>query len=220
MGDTGRTGAAEYAVGSNHQKTATLHLHLLIQSTMYRLLIGSLILFSAAACGQPKAPADQPEQDTFFSLLRYFEAEADHLAAANVRVNKQITINGKTEAHDAMQIDFTDEFLLYRNADINRVAWLDKYRADSTFANGQLVQLDYQSLDKELDTEHIRIAFDPTHATVLELAVVRTTQSALATNRQELAYTPGKGYLIRTHQTGMIGQPTTVEIAGTFVEKE
>lgn len=187
---------------------------------MYRLLIGSLIVLGAAACGQPTAPTDKPEQDTFFSLLRYFESEADRLAAADVRVDKQITINGKTEAHDAMQIDFTDEFLLYRNADINRVAWLDKYRADSTFDNGQLVQLDYQSLDKELDTERIRIAFDPAHATVREVAVVRTTQSALATNRQELAYMPGKGYQIRTHQTGIIGQPTTVEISGTFVEEE
>ncbi len=183
---------------------------------MYRLLIGSLILVGAAACGQPKGPADKPEQDAFFSLLHYFEAEADRLAAAGMRVNKQITINGKAETHDAMQIDFADEFLLYRNADINRVAWLDKYRADSTFANGQLVQLDYESLDKELDTEHIRIEFDPTDATLQALAVVRTTQSALATNRQELAYTPGKGYQIRTHQTGIMGQPTTVEIVGTF----
>jgi len=183
---------------------------------MYRLLIGSLIVLGAAACGQPAAPADQPAQDAFFSLLRYFDAEADRLAAADVRVDKQITINGKAETHAAMQIDFADEFLLFRNADINRVAWLDKYRVDSTFANGQLVQLDYESLDKELDTEHIRIEFDPAGAAVRQLSVVRTTQSALATNRQELAYAPGKGYQIRTHQTGIMGQPTTIAIVGTF----
>jgi hypothetical protein len=183
---------------------------------MYRLLLGSLIILCVGACGQPAAPAEKSEKDAFFSLLRYFEAEADRLAATDVRVDKQITINGKTETHDAMRIDFTDEFILYRNADINRVAWLDKYRVDSTFSNGQLVQLDYQSLDKALDTESIRIVFDTANTTVRQLEVVRTTQSALATNRQELAYTPDAGYHIRTQQTGIMGKPTAIEIIGAF----
>lgn len=186
---------------------------------MYRLLIIIIVIAATATCNRPEAPATKENKDAFFSLIRFFETEARQLEANSTRVDKRIVINGKSEEHTDMRIDFEDEFLLFRNADINRIAWVDKYRIDSTFLSGELVQLDYQSLDKNLDTEVIQIAFHPNGGAVREMTMVRTTQSALATNRQELAYRPGEGYHIRTHQTGIMGAPTTIEIAGTFISQ-
>lgn len=172
-----------------------------------------LVLFSCNQAEEAQVAMDQ--KDTFFSLEKYFEAEAARLQSASIGLDKEIRINEKEEQQLITAVDYASEFSMFSKADINRPAWSSKYQADSTRQSGAL-QIRYTSLDPELKTQELFVAMKE-DGSVEKIYIVSQTETALAGNKSWMTYEPKKGYLIKTQQKNRTAETLNIEIKGTFV---
>ncbi|MEZ4985563.1 MAG: hypothetical protein R2795_11095 [Saprospiraceae bacterium] len=120
------------------------------------ILLFSSLLF-VGGCGAEQVPEDvaAATQTAFFSLDAFMGKEQVRLTEKGVIVTKTITLNGQQEEQTLKNLDLDKEFALFRQADINKAAWYDKYEVDSLFLGDQLQRLRYQATDEDLDTRWI-----------------------------------------------------------------
>ena len=103
---------------------------------------------------------NQLKLSPFFDLQDFVDQEVTRLKTSGIRAEKTIELNGKSETQNLDAVDFDQELVLLRNADINRPAWLDQYKVDSLMEGGKLRQLSYQALSEELRTQRLIINYD------------------------------------------------------------
>lgn len=174
------------------------------------------MLLVLASCNQAEeAQVAIDRKDTFFSLEKFFEAEAERLQGAGLGLDKKIRINDQEEQQLITEVDYTREFSMFSKADINRPAWSSKYQADSTRQSGAL-QIRYTSLDPELKTQELFIDLKK-DGSVEKIYVVSKTETALAGNKSWMTYEPASGYLIKTQQKNRTAETLNIEIKGAFV---
>src|SRR5690606_5344233 len=95
------------------------------------LAIASLpAFFSCNGDGDVSAAVTRPEP--YFSLAGYFGGEATRLQHRNPEIVKTVSKNGDEEQRRIRVADWKDEFGLFIDADINKPAWQNSYRVDST----------------------------------------------------------------------------------------
>lgn len=155
------------------------------------------------------------EVKVFFSLEDYFSAEAKRLNDQPTTVLKRITMDEKAEEQTLSNINFEQELAIFRNADINRIAWADKYQADSVYADGQLHQIRYERLDSTLKTALIVIDY-AISGDIVSIDIETATNSALANNRHQLHYAPNAGYSVETRQENQTGAALDIKVEGLF----
>ncbi len=156
-----------------------------------------LILSSLFAC-QSTEQKLASETNAFFDLENYFEKESAQWRQ-HKGFKKSTQINGEKESQTFDTLDFTKEFAMFANADINRIAWLDQYQVDSTLAeDGSLSTITYQALKADLQTQKVTIAF--TAAQPSFIAINRLMENALMNSSMLLEYHAGKSYRIQSNQ--------------------
>lgn len=174
---------------------------------LYGLLLGSL-LFSSCQ-GRAGEVASQP--DPFFDLQAYMKAKIEDLNHRQPKVVKKIEVDGQTESHEFDSLDYQKELQLFKNSDINREAWVDKYAADSTMETGRLKRIVYTATDPDLKTQLLRVEYDE-KGEVSGIYIENRTESIVADVRQDLHFTPGEGYRLLTAQQTALSAEKEIEI--------
>lgn len=167
----------------------------MIKSIFSTLIL--LLLFSA--CSEPASTDSRQKVEAFFDLKTYFQKEMKRLENKK-NVKKIAVYNGEKEEQEIENIDFSKELLIFSNADINRVAWRDKYSKDSTFtADKKLKSLQYKALDNKLKTRSLQIDFKE-NGVISEIQIITAGESLLSETENELNYNPVTGYSIQSSQ--------------------
>ena len=177
------------------------------------LLFFTLVFWSC----QPATETDILQQRTsFFDLKTYFKEEAQRLQENKIQVRKKVTLNGEVEEKDLSEINFEEEFQGFINSDINKAAWLDKYRIDSAMVNGNLQRLTYKASDKKLKTREISIQFEGDKP--VSIHILNRGDNAIAETQQELIYLSDQGYQLKGKQDMTLSAPRILDIEVTFLK--
>ena len=189
-----------------------------MQKLNWLVLVVVLVLGCSMGCQQVDSAAagqDAESPKVFFSMEQFIAAEVARLQAEGLTLEKQIRYNGAEEVKTVSNIDFEEELSLFRRADINKPAWVDLYKADTTLVNGQMSKVRYQTVDPELEVKTLEVEWDAAGA-VSAILIERKNSSTLATNEYDLSYWPAKGYEIETNQQNKAADPIHIQITGNF----
>lgn len=165
----------------------------------HKLLFLTLCLLGiCSACVETPAEGKLVEDKPFFDLKGYFVEEMNRLQ--DKRDFTKITVyNGEREEKKAVTVDLQKELQIFSNADINRTAWLDKYRADTTFNDRKnILIIEYKALEPDLKTRSLRVEFS--ESSVSRIEIVTAGKSIVSQTQNILTYSPARGYGIRSMQ--------------------
>ena len=181
---------------------------------LFALLLLALFSFN---CTSSIAEAEVPENAPliFFDLKSYINQEVDRLRNEKTQVQKQIELGDKKESIQPKEIDFQQELAIFLNSDINKLAWQEKYQADSTVQNGQLTRIHYQAIDTTLRTKLLSI--DYMDGDVDQIVIENSTQSIVAKTHQKLIYQPKKGYSINNEQKTLFSKKQQLKLEVEFL---
>ena len=148
-------------------------------------------------------------RDPFFNLQAYIDRQVDSLQSNNPEVTKTITLNGTTESHRLTDLRFASDLRVFREADINKPAWLDKYRSERQERDGRLVQT-YTALDSSLQTRELTVVSEDGDPVRIE--ILRKTGTVLSDGLHRMVYEPASGYSMRTRQINRFGEDLDADI--------
>lgn len=169
---------------------------------MQRLLLLLVLPCLLTACA-PEAPADTIDVAPFFDLAGYITAETERLSATKTRVEKTITLNGTTETKELDAINFDNDLRLFREADINKPAWVDKYDTQVETLSGNHKITTYVAKDSSLIVHRLMVEEDLGVTTKIEIN--RKTGTVLSDGKHLLVYDPARGYSVTTQQANRFG---------------
>ncbi len=172
---------------------------------MLRLLI-LLSLFSS--CYADELQQDM-KQEPFFDLSGYIDAQVDSLHRLHPVVEKTIILNSTSETKRMADLNFGTDLRVIREADINKPAWLDKYRVEKQ-ADGNAVTSVYTAIDSTMKTRRLTVKTVDGKPTDIE--VVRKTGTVLSQGEHTLRYRPASGYRLRTVQVNRFGDDLNADI--------
>lgn len=177
---------------------------------MHRLfiLITLPLLLLACAKDEPEAPAGPKP---FFDLLEYISAETDRLSAAKTKVEKTISLNGRTETKEMEDLNFVNDLRLFREADINKPAWFDKYETKEEILSVGHTLTSYLAKDSSLIVRRLTVEQDQEATTKIEIE--RHTGTVLSDGRHLLTYEPATGYDVVTSQENQFGEDVEAKIS-------
>lgn len=180
------------------------------------LFLTGLSLFLAAACQPGSQNAGSSEASPFYDLEAFFTEEVERLQTEQPPVDKTVTLDGRSEFQQLDSLDYQDELSVFQNSDINRAAWWDRYRIDSTFYGDRLQSIDYTAKSEELKIRSVRIRFE--EGNVRRVEIENRTDSPTATMDQQLHYDPQSGYRIETRQNVTFSKPRAMIVEVRFRE--
>jgi hypothetical protein len=173
-------------------------------------LLTLLLLFSLCTCD--RAPETTAlKVTTFFDLNGYMNAEIERLTEGKVKADKSITLNGKTERKEETDINYANDLRVFREADINKPAWTEKYATDEQKLSGSHKITTYTTLDSNLVVQQLVIEED--QGVPVKIEIDRKTGTVLSNGRHELVYQPGKGYSVTTIQDNKFGDDVDAVIS-------
>ena len=163
------------------------------------------------ACQEVTAPTGSIEQsNVFFSLKDFFEQEKKHLETIQ-HFKKTVSINDQSEIKELDKLNLDNELSIFIASDINRPAWSDKYKVDSTFSTeNQLTSITYLALEETLKTKKIEINFY--EGTVAKVLIEKATDNAVAQSKQILNYHVGQGYSVQSNQSMRFSDSKTIVV--------
>lgn len=170
---------------------------------MQRLFLLPALLLLFAAC-TPEQPAGDLDTSPFYDLSGYISGEAERLETAHTRVAKTITLNGQTETKTLDSINFSNDLRLFREADINKPAWVDKYTTQEKTLSGSHKLTTYVALDSSLIVRRLMVEEDQGVTTKIEID--RKTGTVLSNGMHHLVYEPATGYHVQTSQQNRFGK--------------
>jgi hypothetical protein len=183
-----------------------------------RYITTALLLFLLLSSCQSSSEEEDNKARFFFSLENYFEEEISRLNREQPTVSKRITLKGKEEVEQFDTLDYQKELTAFSKADINKVAWQDKYQADTTYSpEGKMQRISYEAKDDKLKTQKISIQFTK-EGEVEEIYIKSVNESFVADVYKELYYKPATGYRFESQQSTNISKPTVVEVEARFIE--
>lgn len=177
---------------------------------MHRFLLSPLLVLLLCTCdrGPENTAAETPP--AFFDLAAYMDAEIARLDDGKMPANKSITLNGKTESKEGVMINYKTDLLLFREADINKPAWIDKYTTAEKNLSGSHKTTVYTTLDSSLVVQRLLIEED--QGVPVKIEIDRKTGTVLSNGRHHLIYQPGKGYSVTTKQENRFGDDVEAKI--------
>ncbi len=167
------------------------------------------------ACQLPIVQESTTAKATFFDLKGFFEQEAEYLQTQNIRIKKTIRHNNQTEEHISKVESWDEELRLFRESDINKPSWRDKYTLDSTEIGNGLLLLHYKANDKTLNTQvlDIKLAGRNVHSIV----IIGNVSNNVYESQQYLTYIPHKSYTIEKIQDVVLFDKDEYNIKAKYI---
>lgn len=158
-----------------------------------------LVLFSCSNTSESEVTSVQT--GPYFSIADYFRSEATRLQRVDQEIIKTVSKNGDEEQQRKPIADWTNEFSLFIDSDINKPAWQNSYRIDSTATS-----LTYSSMDSTLRTETIHVEKSAAGA-VTHIHITNRVSNMLYVTEEQLDYYPDSLYrIIKQQQVRIIGK--------------
>lgn len=187
--------------------------YLLKSIYLFPFVLGFTILLLSACELEQEV---QINQHSFFDLKGFFEGEQARLKTKKEFI-KSVKIDGQEEEEIFNQLDLEKELAIFKNSDINKVAWLDKYSVDTTFSTArQVSSILYTANDKDLRTQSLKIDFNKEK--VSQIVIKNKSKSMIASTDQVLTYTPNKGYTVRSGQDMALLDGFDLDVQVRFAE--
>ncbi len=181
----------------------------------YCLVLLSVVLISFTSC-EELANQTMPNDVVFFDLKKFIAEEVLRLNKLNPQVEKTTRVNDNTETKTLNLEDFQSELKIFQEADINKLAWIDKYTADSVFVGNQISSISYQAIDDKLTTRSLKINLINSKVAKVE---IKTQASSIVTNvEKHLIYEPDIRYSILSKQKTTGSDVNEVAIEGAFLK--
>ncbi|MEM9835291.1 MAG: hypothetical protein AAF828_02235 [Bacteroidota bacterium] len=175
-----------------------------------RFILPLCFLLLLSACGADSDTADAAQEKPFFDLAGYMDSEIERLAAQPPSMQKTVTINDESESSADREIKLKNDLELFRRADINRNAWIDKYAVRE---EGDITS--YVATDSSLSTSLLRIQKART-GEVQNIYIERRSGNILSDSKQILRYNPQEGYTMRYDQASNLVGSVVVNLEVTF----
>ncbi|MGB3801098.1 MAG: hypothetical protein WA952_14875 [Lewinella sp.] len=157
--------------------------------------------------------ADELEEDMnrdpFFDLATYIDQQVDSLQRVGTTVTKTITLNGSTESKELSDLAFGSDLRVFRESDINKPAWLDKYDTQQNETDGLLTRT-YSAMDSSMQTRQLTVISRDGEPVSIE--IIRKTGTVLSDGWHRLVYDPSSGYQLRTLQHNTFGDDLDADI--------
>lgn len=150
----------------------------------------------------------------YFDLSGFITEETKTLKAKNPEVEKMVFLNGNTEQKKETIENWENELNAFKEADINKRAFLGRYQADS-FAQGETLSVKYSALEKKFRTRDLMIQFDAQNKPV-KISAALATSNILYSSYQKMTYEPGKGYSISGRQVIRFLEPDSFYVEAKF----
>lgn len=158
-------------------------------------------LLALWGCGSPNNGPHAVQVQSYFSLADYFANEANRLQQRNTHIVKTVTKNGEDERKKIKISDWKKELALFIDADINKPAWRNSYRVDSTESS-----VTYTSTDSTLRTKEIHISKSGSDA-ISHIRIINQVSNALYETDEQLDYYVDSLYRItKTQHVQIIGK--------------
>lgn len=155
-----------------------------------------LALALVAGCATSADEPQKTEPKPFFDLNGYVERQLEMTPWAGKVVTKTVVIDGQEERQTLEAPDLRRDLDLFAKADINRPAWVDKYRLETEGRDTT-----YIATDPELRTQRLQVIRNEA-GEVARIEISRRTGNLLTSGGQELTYRPASGYRIQSSQVG------------------
>ncbi len=135
----------------------------------------------------------------YFDLKAYFKADAARLSRIKKSTLKTVNHNGATESKEVTINDWERELSLFSEADINKPAWRDSYKIQTT-----PTIVIYTAKDDDLKTREIIV--NKTADKVKYIVIYNYTKNILYYTKEKLTYWPDSLYKIeKTQQVRLLG---------------
>ncbi len=174
----------------------------------FALIVMTLVL---AACQQGTRNAQTPP--SFFDLKGYMEQQI----AANEQysaIQKTVRIDGEEESKKLSDIGWKADLTAFSRADINKPAWLEKYRVDTLLEGG--MKIVYTAMEDKLITRKMTISF--ARDVVEEIIVEQQNHNEVYTADKKLVYQAQKGYSMQTKQKAPFSEARDYEVRVEFLK--
>ena len=154
----------------------------------------------------------KPTKNAFFDLKEFFKAEQTRLASLDLDFEKSAQFEGESYAGSHNEpLDLT----IFSNADINKIAWINKYQADTLLTNnGAIQKITYQAIAPDLRTKLLTITFNGDQ--VDRIDILKHSKSFVAETKQQLVYQPQVGYEINQNQKVILGKDRAINLKVSF----
>ena len=172
------------------------------------------ISISITSCVDETAIVKQ--EPSFFDLKSYFESQREILSGKK-NFYKATVINDARTEKKLDTLDFAAELKVFEESDINKIAWIDKYRVDSIFNDkGELVNLLYQANNEKLRTRSLKISFEKNQIDTID--IYNNASGSVAKLEQRLRFIPSFGYTIKSTQKTTLSDEQVVVVEVQFLE--
>ncbi len=185
------------------------------QLSLCKWLLLSVLL---SACLQQAERQEPLQEKKFFNLNNYFEKEAERLQQSNRPWLKIAQLNEKKETLKVSNINWQKELEIFSRCDLNKPAWKEKYKIDTTFLNGDLSKISYISTDDELLIKKINITFSTSNKPD-SIQIRKETHNFLMSMEQDLHYNPNTGYKIEQREKMLGFKPSYSSVELRFSTK-
>ncbi|NJB84530.1 hypothetical protein GGR26_000275 [Lewinella marina] len=152
---------------------------------------------------------EEMTEEPFFDLASYMDAQVDSLEQAGTTVTKTIHLNGTTETKELSDLNFANDLKVFREADINKPAYLDKYTVDKQESEGRLVRT-YTAIDSSMQTRRLTVVSRDDRP--IRVEIIRKTGTVLSQGDHHLVYDPLSGYHLHTDQVNRFGDDLDADI--------
>ena len=166
-------------------------------------------------CVPDAGPPEDVPQSPFYDLQAFFEGEVKRLQAQQPSVEKTVSFDEATEVDRLDSMNYRQELKVFLDADINRPAWWDRYAIDSSRQDGALRSIRYQAKAEDLKIRSILLTFSRDSLRSVDIDL--EAESAATGFRQELHYSPAKGFRIFTRQDVILSQPREMRVEVSFL---
>lgn len=174
-------------------------------------LYGCLAFFWGCSAPENAAP------ERAFDLPAFFQTEQKRLEATPVQVLKTVEVNGRSAAYTTDSIRWTEELALPASLDLNKPAWIGKYRQERiSTQNGNIVR--YLPTDESIPLRfaEVRLLAD---GSVQSAEGYRTESSLITETSVHWWYYPDSLYRIMGTERLRGLQPNRYSVEGRFVGK-
>ena len=156
------------------------------------------------------------QDEPFFDLSGYIDHEVDSLSKAGTVVTKTITLNGTTETREISDLNFANDLKVFREADINKPAWVDKYTVERK-EEGDRVTRTYIAVDSSMQTRRLEVVTRANEPVRIE--IFRKTGTVLSDGRHRMTYDPVSGYGMVSRQVNRFGEDLNADIEVRWKKK-
>ena len=191
--------------------------YLKVRNYAVLLLFFGWMFFSTGCASDSTTATKADAPKAFFDIDGYFDAEINALNDSTLKLKKDAKIDGKSESQTIEKPNWNTELKLFKDSDINKTAWVDKYNTEKK--SNSIV---YTTTDSTLTTKRIQIDYKSTVTDSFEditsILIINNTENVLYSSSDFLTYTPKSSISIIRNQQIKTGDNNMVEIRGMIVK--